>query len=121
MADDKDVLDKVDALLKRHNVSPPGSPSDTGGVPVLTELVDAGNAAVEVEPTPVTEPLPPELVAEVMIGVEAHLAAELERRLAQRLSAQAREAVQEAMGELRGELARMVVDTVAEALSRRSK
>jgi hypothetical protein len=40
MAGDNDILGKADALLRRHSLASPGSGSDTGGVPVLTDLID---------------------------------------------------------------------------------
>ena len=40
MSSDKDVLGKADALLRRHTLAAPGEGSDTGGVPVLTDLIE---------------------------------------------------------------------------------
>ena len=44
MADDRDILGKADALLRRH-VPPPGAASDGADVPVLTELITPGGHA----------------------------------------------------------------------------
>jgi hypothetical protein len=109
---DKDVLGKADALLRRAGGSPIGTA--TGGVPVLTELVEA--------------PAPPDEEAElaravfdrVWAEVESRLAAELERRLAQHLVPQVHAAVASAIGDLRQELANSIGDAIKEALARRA-
>jgi hypothetical protein len=105
---DKDILGKADALLRRHAISTPASGSETGGVPVLTDLVDApGNATSE---------LAREVFRRVMAEVEGRLAADLENRLAQHLVPQVHAAVASALGDLRQELANAIGDAVAEAL-----
>lgn len=113
--DDKDVFGKLDALMRRHSVAPPGSGSDTGGVPVLTELVDAPPEPAPAEALPAGDDLAARLLAEV----EARLAAELERRMADRLAPQLKEAAHGAVGEMRGELSRLVREALAQAIERR--
>ena len=109
MASEKDVLGKADALLRRHSVGAPASGSETGGVPVLTDLVD--DAA--------TEQLAREVFTRVMAQVEGRLAADLETRLAQHLVPQVHAAVASALGDLRQELANAIGDAVSEALKQR--
>jgi hypothetical protein len=43
---DKDVIGKVDALMRRHAIPLPGAGGDAADVPVLTELIEpAGDPA----------------------------------------------------------------------------
>jgi hypothetical protein len=114
MANEKDVLGKADALLRRHAVSAPASGTDTGGVPILTEFVDAPPLeGVD------NEALARDVFARVMAEVEGRLADDLEKRLAQHLVPQVHAAVASALGDLRQELANAIGDAVAEALSAR--
>jgi hypothetical protein len=113
MESDKDVLGKADALLRRHAISAPATGSDTGGVPILTELVDAPLMPGE------NEALAREIFNRVMAEVEGRLAADLEKRLAQQLAPQVHAAVASAIGDLRQELANAIGDAVSEALSTR--
>ena len=106
MDHDKDVLGKADALLRRH--APVGS--ETGGVPVLTDLID-DPAAREAHGE-----LAREVFRRVMAEVEGRLAADLEKRLAQHLVPQVHAAVASAIGDLRQELANAIGDAVADAL-----
>ena len=126
MASDKDIIGKADALLRRHVVAPPASGSETGGVPVLTDLVEAptGEPAVDDDlepgaPPPRDDRLVNDVVARVLTEVEARLAAELERRLTLHLMPQVQAAVASAIGDLHQELANSVGDAVAEALRER--
>ena len=114
MASDKDILGKADALLRRHSISAPASGSDTGGVPILTELVDAPMFVGEE-----AEELAREVFTRVMAEVEGRLAADLEKRLAQHLMPEVHTAVASALGDLRQELANAIGDAVSEALARR--
>ena len=110
MPADKDVMGKADALLRRAGGSPIGTA--TGGVPVLTELIEA--------PAPPDEPgeLAREVFERVIGEVEGRLAAELERRLAEHLVPQMHTAVASALGDLRQELANTIGDAIKEALER---
>jgi hypothetical protein len=112
VASDKDILDKADALLRRH-AGAPGSGGETGAFPILTDLVDdpAAKAA--------TEELAREVFNRVMAQVEGRLAADLENRLSQHLVAQVHGAVASALGDLRQELANAIGDAVSEALKQR--
>jgi hypothetical protein len=112
VASDKDILDKADALLRRHAISAPASGSETGGVPILTDIVDAPG-------TPTGE-LAGEVFRRVMAEVEGRLAADLENRLAQHLGGQVHAAVASALADLRQELATAIGDAVAEALKQRT-
>ena len=109
MATDKDLLDKADALLRRHATV---VGSDTGGVPVLTDIVAAPGA-------PDNE-LAAEVFHLVMAQVERRLAVDLEQRLVQQLAPQVHAAVANALGDLRLELANAIGDAVAEAFARRN-
>jgi hypothetical protein len=108
VADENDILGKADALLRRHALG-----SETGGVPVLTDLIDdpAAKAA--------TDELAREVFTRVMAEVEGRLAADLEARLAQHLVPQVHAAVASALGDLRQELANAIGDAVTEALKQR--
>jgi len=111
MEGDKDVLNKADALLRRHSIAPPATGSDTGGVPILTDLVDA--------PAADNEKIARDVFTRVMAEVEGRLAADLEKRLAQHLMPEVHAAVTSALGDLRQELANAIGDAVAEALNAR--
>jgi hypothetical protein len=108
---DKDVLGKADALLRRHSGNPVGV--DTGGVPVLTDLVD---------PTVAKAPedrLAREIHERVLAEVEARLGTDLERRLARALFPHVHAAVATALAEVKPELSRAVSDAVAAVLEAR--
>ena len=94
MADDKDVIGKADALLRRHSLAAPGSPSDTGGVPLLTDLVPDPAALSEADAA-----LAKEIAQQVRQEMEARLLAEIER--------------------MRTELGGALEAAIAEALARR--
>lgn len=113
MASDKDVLGKADALLRRHSVAAPGGGSETGGVPILTDLVDAPGAATR------SSELAQEVFTRVMAEVEGRLAADLEQRMLQHLVPQVHAAVASALGDLHQELANAIGDAVAAALEAR--
>jgi hypothetical protein len=108
VASEKDVLNQADALLRRHA---PGT--ETGGVPILTDLVDdpaAKRAAEEIAH---------EVFTRVMAEVEGRLAADLENRLVQHLVPQVHAAVASALGDLHQELANALGDAVTQALRNR--
>ena len=109
MADD-DVLGKADALLRRHSVARPAGGADTGGIPVLTDIV--GGTMPDGE-------LAQEVFRTVMEQVEGRLAADLENRLSLQLVPQIHAAVAAALADLRQELANAIGDAVTEALSKR--
>ena len=113
MADDKDILGKADALLRRHALSTPAAGADAGGVPTLTDMVEDPHAN-----DPAGE-LAREVFRRVMAEVEGRLAADLENRLAQHLVPQVHAAVASALGDLRQELANAIGDAVAEAIKNR--
>lgn len=114
MAGEKDVLGKADALLRRHSIAAPATGSDTGGVPILTELVDAPRFVGE-ESAEIAQ----EVFTRVMAEVEGRLAADLEKRLAQHLIPEVHTAVASALGDLRQELANAIGDAVSAALAGR--
>ena len=111
---DKDVFGRADGLMRRHALPLPGSGSDTGGVPVLTELV---------EPPGVADALVPEVGAavldRVMQQVEPRLRAEVERRMAEQMAVQVQAAVSGALGDLRDELAVAIAEAIRQELERR--
>jgi hypothetical protein len=109
---DKDVFGKADGLMKRHA----GPGGDTGAVPVLTDIVDAGLAKAGHEPP---SDLAREIFTRVLAEVEGRLAADLERRLTQHLVPQVHAAVASAIGDLHQELANAIGDAVHRALESR--
>ena len=113
MASEKEVLDKADALLRRHSIAAPGAASDTGGVPILTDLVDP-DASGDSE-------LAREVFKRVMHEVEGRLAHDLETRLAQHLVPHVHATVAAALSDLRQELANAIGDAVNEALAKRPR
>jgi hypothetical protein len=113
MDSDKDILGKADALLRRHAIAPPAGGSDTGGVPVLTDLLHDPSEDTD------REALVREVFTRVMAEVEGRLAADLEKSLAEHLVPQVHAAVAGALGDLRQDLANAIGDAVAEAISRR--
>ena len=129
MAGDKDILGKADGLMRR-GVNAPGSGGDTGGVPILTDIIDeslatppaAAPAHVPARPAP-REPhsdLAREIFTRVIAEVEGRLAADLERRLTQHLIPQVHTAVASALGDLHQELANAIGDAVTRALEARN-
>ena len=131
MSSDKDVIGKADGLMRR--VNPPGSGGDTGGVPILTDIVDEALAASAPAPAPAApaptarpaarEPhadLAREIFTRVIAEVEGRLAADLERRLTQHLVPQVHTAVASALGDLHQELANAIGDAVNRALEARN-
>ena len=112
MPSDKDIFGKADGLMRRGT---PGAGSDTGAVPVLTELVDTAAKPAH-EPS---SDLAREVFARVMVEVEGRLAADLERRLMQHLVPQVHAAVASAIGDLHHELANAIGDAVTRALDSR--
>lgn len=108
---DKDVLGKADALLRRHSLPLPGSGGDTGGVPVLTEIIEARTAE--------NADLAQALFERVMKEVEGRLAADLEKRLAQHIVGQVHAAVASAISDLHQELANAIGDAIRQELERR--
>ena len=105
---DKDLLGKADALLRRH-----ASGADTGGVPVLTDLVHDPRAQAAMDE------IARDVFNRVMQEVEGRLAADLEKRLVQHLTPQVHTAVVSALGDLHQELANVIGDAVAAAFKDR--
>jgi len=133
MADfEKDIFGKADALLRRHSIAPPADGSETGGVPVLTDIVETPDGeppapAAASSPQPEPEALPTaappaditqQVIDRVMAEVEQRLAADLERKLIEHLTPQVHAAVASAIGDLHQELANAIGDAIAEALER---
>ncbi len=119
MASEKDLLGQADALLKRHSIGPPADGSETGGVPVLTDLVDAPPQEAPAEPGQLQDEMAREVFNRVMARVEGRLADELERRLTEHLIPQLHSAVASAIGDMHQELANAIGDAIAEAFERR--
>jgi hypothetical protein len=126
MEDDRDILGKADALLRRH-VPPRTGPAAGADVPVLTELITPGGhvasaAAAPAPPReggiPSRESLTRELVAEVVDTVQARLAQDLERRLAQPVTTEVQAAVA-AAGRPAPDIANAVGDAVGRGAARR--
>ena len=131
---EKDIFGKADALLRRHSIAPPADASETGGVPVLTDIVETPDgepplrAAASDAPAPSQPEAPPvavppaditqQVIDRVMAEVEQRLAADLERKLLEHLTPQVHAAVASAIGDLHQELANAIGDAIAEALER---
>ena len=127
MTDERDILGKADALLRRH-AQARADEEPSSDVPVLTDLVSPPSAlplaASGTAPASPTRPYPNdklarELVAEVVQAVQARLATDLERRLTQHLVAEVQASVSATLGDLRQDIANAVGDAVAEAIARR--
>ena len=112
---DKDVFGRADGLMRRHSLPLPGSGSDTGGVPVLTELV---------ETPPADHGMVSEIGAAVLDRVsqqvEGRLRAEVERRIAEQMAGQVQAAVSGALVDLRKELATAIAEAIRQELERRN-
>ena len=110
---DKDVLGQADALLRRH-ANPVGT--DTGALPVLTDLIEA-------PPAPAAPVAPPALVSQVQQRVleqlQGPLSEDLENRVLQHLVPQVHMAVATAVADLQQQLANTIGDAIAEALRER--
>lgn len=133
--DERDILGKADALLRRHSIAPPADGSETGGVPVLTDLVETPDGEPPPPEAPPAQAIPesaapsgtlaPEsditrdVINRVMAEVERRLADQLERRVLEHLTPQVHAAVLSAIGDLHQELANAIGDAITEALERR--
>ena len=93
---DKDVLGKADALLRRHSLALPGTGSESGAVPVLTEMVEPPPAARAQDASP---DLAQAIFERVMHEVDGRLAT--------------------AVGDLRQQLASAVGEAIRQELERR--
>lgn len=128
MATDKDLLDKADALLRRHAL---GAGAETGTYPVLTDLVVPPELPAGDEPAePKSDEAPPapraedtglrdEIVARVLQELRARLGVELEREVARTLAPQLRAAVAESLAGLEQRLSGIVTEAVIRALEER--
>ena len=92
---DKDVLGKADALLRRHSIALPGAGSESGAVPVLTEMVEPPPARAQDAPPDLAQAI----FERVMHEVDGRLAA--------------------AVGDLRQQLASAVGEAIRQELERR--
>lgn len=101
MADEKDILGKADALLRRHSAGV--APSDASDVPLLTDLIEAPTGA-----TPPSDPVEREVFDLVIAEVEKRLTTELERRVARQLVPQIHAAITSAVADLHQDIARAI-------------
>ena len=115
MATDKELLEKADALLRRHALAPG---SETGTYPVLTDLVVPADAQEPATP-PTDAGLRDEIVEGVLAELRTRLGADLERAVAETLAPQLRAAVKESLATLEDRLATIVTEAVARALQER--
>jgi hypothetical protein len=111
MATEKDLLDKADALLRRHALGAAGG--ETGTYPVLTDLIGAP------EPQQPDTSLREELVERVLKELRTQVGVEMERQVAETLAPQLRAAVAEALAGMQERLATLVAEAVAKALEER--
>lgn len=117
MEEDRDILGKADALLRRH--VPPRSPSREGAdVPVLTELITPGETPPAAKADSGGGPTA-NLAADIAKAVESRLVRDLERRLTQQVAADVQAGIAAAVEEFRQEIADAVRAAVAEALAGR--
>ena len=114
MRDDRDILDKADALLRRHATPSAGS-GQNAGVPVLTELITPGGD----RPAAPDDEFTRALIAEVASAVQARVAQDLEHHLTQKAIAEVHASVAAALGDIQQDIATLIADAVAEALARR--
>lgn len=117
MAEEKDVIGKADALLRRHQAG-----SETGAVPVLTEVWEprAPKPQEPAEPEEQSDDFETQLVERVSQAVEARIARDLERRVTHVVAPQMDNAIAEAVRDIRAELRETVAQAVAEALRGRA-
>lgn len=101
MADDKDILGKADALLRRHSGAP--AAADPADVPLLTDLIEAPGPAA-----PPSDPVEREVFDRIIAEVEKRLTTELERRVARSLVPQIHAAITSAVGDLHDDIARAI-------------
>ena len=122
MATEKELLEKADALLRRHAL---GTGNETGTYPVLTDLVVPPElAADEAAPRQAAAAaedtqLRAEIVARVLQELRIRLGVDLEREVAEKLAPQLRAAVAESLAGLEQRLAGIVAEAVARALQER--
>jgi hypothetical protein len=100
--------------MRRHALPLPGSGTDAGGVPVLTELVETPGAAQDV----VSE-IGAAVLDRVSQQIEGRLRAEVERRVAEQMAGQVQAAVSGALADLRKELAAAIAEAIRQELERR--
>lgn len=113
MPDERDILDKADALLRRHAPRNAGL-GENADVPVLTELITPGGD----RPAASDDEFTRKLVAEVASAVQARIAQDLEHHLTQKAIAEVHTSVAAALGDIQQDIATMIADAVAEALAR---
>ena len=101
MADDKDILGKADALLRRHSGASPAA--DAADVPLLTDLIEAPATA-----TPPTDPLERAVFDRVIAEVEKRITTELERRVARSLVPRIHSAITSAVADLHQDIAKAI-------------
>lgn len=111
---DKDVLGQADALLRRHNAA---IGTDTGSVPVLTDLLDA--PPVPLPPASVAPALVNDVQQRVLEQLHGRLSEDLENRVLQHLVPQVHVAVATAVADLQQQLAELIGDAISEALRER--
>ncbi len=116
MADDKDVFSRAEALLRRNAPGAPATDSDTGAVPILTDLVGEPPESAGQLSTDIAH----DVYARVLAQVEGRLANELERRVAEQLAGPVHSAIAGAIVDMREELANAIGEAVADALQRRN-
>jgi hypothetical protein len=120
--DDGDALiDRTNALLKKHRPKPKfaGSPTPVLDIPVLTEVVNAGQARPAASPAATdTEQLALRLHEEVLRGLQPQINALLDARLAQTLGDLLEQVLRGLEAELKVAVRAMVRDAVAAAIDR---
>ena len=111
---DKDIMGRADGLMRRQGT---GVGTDTGGVPILTDLI--GEAAAKPAAREPASDLGREIFTRVISEVETRLVTDLERRVSQHLAPQVHAAVASAVADLHQELANAINDAVTRALESR--
>ncbi len=115
--DDRDILGKADALLRRH--VPARAHSGEGDIPVLTELITPGDTQPPAPPLAAVEgdDSNSALIAEIARAVQSRLENDFEQRLTQQVTADVQAGIAAALEDMRREIADAVREAVSAALS----
>ncbi len=122
------LLQKVDALLKRHRVGAVGlgnrAPLDA---PVLTDIVDDDDDVPVLQKSTAVTPSRPndkalhglaaDIYERVLEKLDSRIATQFERKLATQIEQAVRTALQQVSADLKGDLINSVGDVIAEALA----
>jgi hypothetical protein len=124
---DRELADKVDALLGKHDASRrPGDALDDRNVPLLTDVIHAPQwqpEAIDTSATlrqlsePEIDSLSQEIFSRVYGKIDRDLANKLEDRIAAQLATQINVAITSVISDMRQEIANEIGDAVNGALA----